>query len=204
MADTLVVIRSGATDYDLHGRIRGTLDVPLCDKGIDEARDRAVDLTSLSLDVLATSSDTAALETARIVGRRVGLEPKVIPGLENLDQGLWQGMLADDIRRRQPRLHRLWQANPWTVAPPEGETLDEACERAETALVRFLRRCHSRRVGLVLPDPLDRVVCWLAMGEPVGDLWRRGAREPGVRHLPLCGQWVGPRVTGVDLPMHAG
>ena len=37
MAETLVVIRAGATDYEMQGRIRGTLDVPLCEQGIEEA-----------------------------------------------------------------------------------------------------------------------------------------------------------------------
>ena len=37
MPDHLIVIRSGATDYDRQGRIRGTLDIPLCDVGRADA-----------------------------------------------------------------------------------------------------------------------------------------------------------------------
>ena len=189
MADTLVVIRSGATDYELQGRIRGTLEVPLCEQGIEEAHQFADELLKTPLEVLATSADAAAEETARILGRRWKREPKRIAGLENLDLGLWQGLEADDIRRRQPRLHRLWQSNPWNVAPPEGETLDDACRRVEAALERFLRKHTAGRVALVLPNPLDRVVRWMTMGQPLGDLWRCAVDESGIITIPLTEQW---------------
>ncbi|NBW95290.1 MAG: hypothetical protein EBR28_00805 [Planctomycetia bacterium] len=38
MAESLVVIRSGTTDYELQGRIRGTLDIPLAPEGLADAR----------------------------------------------------------------------------------------------------------------------------------------------------------------------
>jgi len=38
MADSLVVIRSGATEYDLQGRIRGRLSIPLSAAGIAETQ----------------------------------------------------------------------------------------------------------------------------------------------------------------------
>lgn len=37
MSDSIVLIRSGATAFDLEQRIRGTLDMPLCDEGLREA-----------------------------------------------------------------------------------------------------------------------------------------------------------------------
>lgn len=189
MAETLVVIRSGATDYEMQGRIRGTLEVPLCEQGIEEAERIACQLSSEPVDGLVTSGDVAARETARIIGRRLGIEPKIVGGLTNLDLGLWQGSRADEIRSRQPRLHRQWKCNPWTVTPPEGETLDEACRRVESAVERLLRRSLAQRMALVLPDPLDRVVRWMALGEPVGDLWRREDPGQAVRSVPLAGQW---------------
>lgn len=201
MADTLVVIRSGATDYEMQGRIRGTLEVPLCGDGVEEAELVARHMRELPPDVLVTSADAAALQTARIIGRRLGIEPRVIAGLGNLDLGLWQGSSADEIRARQPKLHRQWQSNPWSVSPPEGETLDEACRRVESALERFLRKSTALRVALVLPDPLDRVVRWMAMGQPLGDLWRRVANVSGFVCIPLDGQWGTVGATRTPVPV---
>jgi broad specificity phosphatase PhoE len=198
MADFLVVIRSGATDYDLQGRIRGTLDIPLCEEGIAGASRMAADLAAASatrpITAIYTAPASCAVETARIVGQALALHSRTTPGLENLDQGLWQGMLVEDIRRKQPRLYRQWQDNPWSVSPPEGELLEDACGRVEDALVKLLKRHAGGRVALVVPPPLDQVVRWLVAGESIGDLWSSGSPESGVAELPLAAQWRTPKV----------
>lgn len=189
MPDHLIVIRSGATDYELQGRIRGTLDIPLSDAGRADAA-RAAGLASAAApDVIYTAGTACALETGRLVAAACGLRPQRLANLHNLDQGLWQGMLVEDIRRKQPRLHRQWQDNPWAVAPPEGELLEEACERVEAALEKLVRRHPSGRVALVVPQPLDRIVRWLVSGESMGDLWHHESERPPLDVLPVAAQW---------------
>jgi broad specificity phosphatase PhoE len=187
--DHLIVIRSGATDYDRQGRIRGTLDIPLCDVGRADAARAGELLAADTPDALYTSGSACAIETSRIVGAASGLRPRRIADLHNLDQGLWQGMLVDEIRRKQPRLHRQWQDNPWAVAPPEGELLEEACERVEVALEKLVRRHPAGRVALVVPQPLDRIVGWLVSGKSMGDLWHIDGERPPVDVLSVAAQW---------------
>jgi len=189
MPDTLIVIRSGATDYELQGRIRGAVDIPLCPAGITEAEHSAALLAGSSAVAIYTSEEVGAVETGRIVGRAVGLRPRVISNLRNLDQGLWQGLLVDDIRRKQPRLSRQWQDNPWAVAPPDGELLADACERVEKALEKMLRRHADGRVALVVPGPLDRIVRWIVAGESLGDLWDSEPQCGHLAELPMAAQW---------------
>ena len=196
MADSLVVIRSGATEYDLHGRIRGRLSIPLPAAGIAETH-AAADLLAVSLPTaLYTSTAACALHASRIIGQATRLAPRRLNGLENLDQGLWEGMLVADIRRRQPRLYRQWQENPWAVSPPDGELLDDACDRVATALERLLRRHAAGRIALIVPEPLDRIVCWLLAGMPLGDLWSRETRRLGLVEIPLHKQWISERLAG--------
>lgn len=194
MADSLVVIRSGATDYDLQGRIRGTLDIPLSPAGVAEAQ-RAADLCAAvgPIDLLFSAPTACAVETSRIVGRAIGLRPRRLPGLENLDQGLWQGMLVEDIRRKQPRLYRQWQDNPWSVSPPEGELLEEACARVESTIETISKRHPVSRIALVIPSPLDQIVLWLGAGASIRDLWHRDPDGPPIREIPLASQWLSPR-----------
>ena len=189
MPDHLIVIRSGPTDYDLQGRIRGSLDVPLAAAGVAAAEQAAQTLAAQPPEAIFTSPDASARETARVIARACGLRPRELPLLGNLDQGLWQGMLVDEIRCKQPRLYRQWQDNPWAVAPPEGELLEEACLRVEQALEQLVRRHARGRVALVVPQPLDRVVRWLVSGESMGDLWDCDQSGPAAVELPLAAQW---------------
>ncbi len=189
MPDHLILIRSGSTDYDLQGRIRGSLDIPLSAAGREEAARAAAAAAAASPDALYTSGSACAIETGRVVAAACGLRPRRLTNLHNLDQGLWQGMLVEDIRRKQPRLHRQWQDNPWAVAPPEGELLEEACERVEAALEKLVRRHPSGRVALIVPQPLDRIVRWLVSGESMGDLWHHESERPPLDVLPVAAQW---------------
>lgn len=189
MPDSLIVIRAGATDYEWQGRIRGAVDLPLCPSGIAEAEHAATLLAGSPAVALYTSAERCAIETGRIVGRTLGLKPRAVPRLHNLDQGLWQGLLVDDIRRKQPRLYRQWQDNPWAVAPPEGELLEEACERVEEALSKIFRRHAGGGVAIVVPEPLDRIVRWLVAGESMGDLWARDSGTGPSMEIPVASQW---------------
>ena len=87
MADLLVVIRSGATDYDLQGRISGNLDIPLTPAGIAAASETARHLAAAPPVALYTSPTTCAIETADVIGDRLHLVPRRVPHLVGLDLG---------------------------------------------------------------------------------------------------------------------
>ncbi len=190
MPDSLIVIRAGATDFELQGRIRGAVDIPLCPAGVAEAEHAAKLLAGSPAIALYTSEELCAAETSRIVGGVMSLKPKVVPRLHNLDQGLWQGMLVEEIRRKQPRLYRQWQDNPWAIAPPDGELLEEACERVEETLEKLLRRHPHGCVAVVVPGPLDRIVRWIVAGESMGDLWARDPQCEPLVEIPVASQWA--------------
>ena len=193
MPDHLIVIRAGATDYDLQERIRGTLDMPLSMEGVAAATRAGERLAADPPTAIYASADETAEETARIIGSACGIKPKHLPNLGNVDMGLWQGRLVEEIRDTQPRLNRQWQDNPWSVAPPEGELLEDACERVEAAIEKIFKRHPAGTVAMVVPRPLDAIVTWLVSGRSMGDLWRFDAAADLVDVLPVAAQWQPPR-----------
>ena len=157
---TILLIRSGVTEYDSQGRIQGTLDVPLCEEGRRQAEAAADDLLSRSASVAALYAGPclSAQQTAEIVGEKLHLKPKTIDRLHNLNQGLWQGMLFDDVKSKQPKVYRQWQDRPDTVCPPEGETLQEAAERVKKSLAKLTKKHKTGTIALVLSQPLASVL----------------------------------------------
>jgi len=113
-----------------------------------------------------------SLQTAEIIAQALGVKVKKLDRLANHNQGLWQGMLVEDVRRKQPKVYRQWQEQPENVCPPEGEMLGEADERLRLALTKMLKRRKEGCVGLVLPEPLLSLARRFLAHEPLGDLWK--------------------------------
>ncbi len=169
----IVLIRPGSTDYDEQGRIQGSLDIPLSEQGLQEAAATAEALQDLSLEVLYTPVAQPPLQTADIIAQKLGLKRKKLDRLQNHDQGLWQGMLIDDVRHKQPKVYRQWQEQPENVCPPEGEMLAEADERLRAAVSKLLKRHKEGGViGIVLPEPLFSLARRFLAHQELGDLWK--------------------------------
>jgi phosphoserine phosphatase len=168
----IALIRPGSTDYDLQGRIQGNLDIPLNEKGREQAASAVECLKGRSLTALYSSAGQAAEETADLIGAALKLKPKTIERLENMDHGLWQGMLIEDVKRKQPKVYKQWQDHPENVCPPEGEMLAEVTERVDAILDKLLRKHRFGTIGLVAAEPLASVIRCRILGGEVGDLWK--------------------------------
>jgi len=168
----LVLIRPGSTDYDVQGRIQGNLDIPLNPRGREQAALAVEFLKGRSLTALYSSVGCSAVEMAELIGSALKLKPKTIERLENLDHGLWQGMLIEEVKRKQPKVYKQWQEHPENVCPPDGEMLGQVAERVDAVLDKLLRKHRFGTIGLVAAEPLASVIrCWILGGE-IGDLWK--------------------------------
>jgi broad specificity phosphatase PhoE len=167
----LVLIRPGSTDYDLQQRIQGTLDMPLNEQGLVEARRIAEQLRDKELEVIYSPSSQPAEQTAKTIAEGLDIKARKLVRLQNLNQGLWQGMLIEDVRHKQPKVYRQWQEQPENVCPPQGEMLGEADERVHAAMAKLVKRHKEGVVGLVVPEPLLSLVRRFVTHAELGDLW---------------------------------
>jgi broad specificity phosphatase PhoE len=176
----VVLIRPGSTDYDAQNRIQGTLDIPLNAQGAEEAAEMAEGLRPLALNRIFSGCGQSAEETARVIGKKLGIRFRKLDKLQNLNQGLWQGLQVDEVKRKHPRVYRQWCESPTTVCPPGGETVAQAYERVARVLKPLLRRHRDTVIGLVLLDPLASVVRCYLLGQDPSHMWE----TPGTD-----GQW---------------
>src|SRR6478609_7828231 len=85
MMTQVVLIRPGATLYDEQHRVQGVLDVPLSDRGRAEVEELAEKLAGLELTALYCGPGESVVRTADVVGKSLGLRPKRVEELRNLD-----------------------------------------------------------------------------------------------------------------------
>ncbi len=160
---SVYVIRPGETDYDAQGRVQGSLNLPLTDRGTEQVEDILAVLRNAELDVIYASPTEPALSTAQRVAQGLQLPLKIKDELCNLDFGLWQGLLVTEIRNRQPRVLRQWEEAPSSVCPPQGETWDHAWTRVEQVLRKPVRKGVS--FAVVAPEPLATLITCVLCGD---------------------------------------
>jgi broad specificity phosphatase PhoE len=168
----IMLIRPGATEYDQQGRVQGTLDIPLCEDGRQEVEAMAFELRGQAIAAIYASPSQSAQQTAEVIGATLDVKVKTLDNLENLDHGLWQGMLVTDVKTKQPKVYRQWQEQPETVCPPQGETLSAAKQRVQAVLAKLIKKHKSDGViAMVVPEPLASVLRHVLRNDEWGDLW---------------------------------
>lgn len=126
---TFLLVRHGQTDWNLERRVQGHADRPLNETGRAQAHALADELDGTTIDAVYSSDLARALETARILGRRLGLPVAVTPDLREKHFGTWEGLTDQEVLSRFPHARE----GPWG----DGETTDEMTERVVAGLRRI-------------------------------------------------------------------
>jgi probable phosphoglycerate mutase len=146
----ILLIRHGETDWNRNGRFQGRSDLPLNQKGRDQAHALALALKDEPLTAIYSSPLARALETAHFIK---DFHPSVPlfeeEGLVEMNLGEFEGMEAQRWVVEYPDFIKRWRETPASVAMPGGESLQEVQARAIQALERITRRHPAESTLLI-------------------------------------------------------
>ncbi len=146
---SVYLARHCKTQYNLEGRVQGTLDVPLSDIGRAEARAHAPTIRGLGIERIVCSPLQRGQETARIYAEHGGLPLSVSPKFREIDLGAWEGKTHDELL--SDPLYRRWLEDPSSVAVPESaESAIEAQRRIIDAIQDLVVQYPGERVLIVI------------------------------------------------------
>lgn len=167
------MVRHGQTEYNQENRIQGWLDIPLSERGREQAERVAEELKEMHIDAIFSSDLSRAYETAREIAKFHSLEVVTTPRLREVDQGEWDGLTVEQAQERYPDEYRSWLSSPPTARPPGGESLKDVEERI-VPLMEDIRSRPHRSVVIVGHKVVNLVLrLWL---EGVGldhTIWER-------------------------------
>ena len=135
----LVLIRHGQSLWNLEDRFTGWVDVPLTDKGRDEATSAGEKLKGMPFQVAYTSALRRAQETLELVMQSAGLTLPVIrdQALNERHYGDLQGLNKQATREKYGAEQvKIWRRS-YDVPPPGGEALKDTAART----LPFFERC---------------------------------------------------------------
>jgi broad specificity phosphatase PhoE len=178
---TVLLVRHGATDWNLEMRAQGHADVPLNERGRSEAREVAAALSGIELAAVYSSDLARAADTAEPIAAVHGLAVTTDPDWREIDQGDWTGLTDEQIKARWPE--RWGWARHWT-ARPGGESPEEVQRRTLTGLRRVARAHPDGVVVVVSHGAAIRTVAAACLGLDGPEAARvRGLANGGIMSL---------------------
>jgi len=166
----LILARHGETASNRDGLGLGLQDVPLTERGHHQAEALAEALADAKVDAIYSSPLRRALDTAKAIASRHGLEVVVDEGLTEMDVGELDGLTFEEMRGRYPEFLSRWLGEEaGTLRMPGGrESLQEVQERAREAVRRMAQRhgretvvavTHNFTIHALLCDALNMSIC---------------------------------------------
>lgn len=138
----LLLVRHGESVLGRDRRYAGHGDTPLTPEGRRRVLRLRARFRRSGPDVIFSSDLRRCLDTAALLAP--GREVHATPRLRELDFGSWDGLTAEECRRRDPGRFERWMRDPGATRPPGGETLGELTRRVR-AFVRSAVRLHAGR-----------------------------------------------------------
>ncbi|MEZ6319371.1 MAG: histidine phosphatase family protein [Phycisphaerales bacterium] len=183
----ILLVQAGGTDWDREGRLAGVADLPMSADERTRLGGSFGSLPSLlaehgggSVDVVICGPDEGSRETGDLVARAFDAKVKPVVKLADLNVGLWEGRLQEDLEERCPRSYRQWIEDPASVTPPQGESAAEAEDRVLAEIAKIADKVKSERptIAVVLrPTVYALVRCWVE-GLPSRSAWNVLAGDP--------------------------
>ena len=169
----VLLVRHGATEWNINKRAQGQADIPLTDKGRVQALDTAKQLAPFPLRAVFSSDLSRARDTAEAIAKVHSLEVREDPRLREIDQGDWTGLTPDEIVAKWPD---LWGPARHYNARPGGETPQQVRQRALEALRDAVAAYPE---GTIVVVSHGGTIRWIA-AETLGYDDKRSARLRGV------------------------
>ena len=194
----IYLIRHGMPDFPGGARMcLGRTDLPLGLRGRLQAALLGAEFAGSGLGDCFCSRLTRSRETAELMGCE---RPVVIPGLEEMDAGEWDGLSFDEIRRRWPEYYER-RGRERALPPPGGEEFGPASRRFSAAVARAASLSRGDAVIVSHSSVIQTLLCTLEgvpfscardFNLPYGSVTRLRCPEPGRFELVEYGRLPRP------------
>lgn len=155
-------------------KYQGKSNVPLNEKGLDQARNTAYRLSSsFSPEVIFSSPMKRALVTAQIINdhNKKPISIEELDDLSEIDFGDWEGRTLHELKENDNDRYSRWRKDPLGVVPPGGESFEDICSRVSRSLSHILAS-QKTRILVVSHGGIIRVAAKILLGIDPSLIWK--------------------------------
>lgn len=108
----LYIVRHGETQWNKMQRWQGSVDIPLNDRGIEQASLVAERLKNNGIKKIYSSPLVRAASTAKKIQEQLNVELFYNDGLKEISVGEWEGLTTEEILEKYKDLFLKWETIP--------------------------------------------------------------------------------------------
>lgn len=166
----MYLVRHGQTQANLDGVYCGRSDLPLTERGQQQAQAVARQLQGIDFAAAYASRLLRTQQTLRpIIGAQGAFH--VHAGLDEMDFGAWELRHHRALAAEQSAAYQAWCSDWRHAAPPQGEGFAAFSARVGATLDELLARHAGQRVLLVAHQGVLALLCARLLGLAADQLW---------------------------------
>ncbi len=165
---TIYLVRHGEVAGN-SGEVRtfaGARDLELTPRGVLQARAVANRFENEKIDAVYASTLQRAWRTADGIAAPHNLEVTRDAGFSEVNYGDWEGLSEAEISENYADLWRARVADPWEIAPPNGESYRMLWARLEPMWSAVIARHDNENIVIVGHNGSIRVLLCMLLGAP--------------------------------------
>ena len=167
----VIFVRHGETLWNHSKRYQGQSDIPLNEKGIQQAKKVAQRLAGQTISAVYSSDLIRAVQTAEAIANEHSLQVVPLPEFREVNFGLWEGLTYEEIMAEWPEALSAIYAKPGSVCIPEGESFYDVQKRTAIGLSKCIANHHEETIVIVSHGGTMRILLCDALGLAIEKMW---------------------------------
>jgi broad specificity phosphatase PhoE len=145
----LYLVRHGESEWNKLKKVQGQIDIPLTEKGIEQAKLIGKRLINEGIEKIYTSDLKRAYDTASIIGKMLNIDVIPLKELREINFGIWEGLTTDIIKSKFSKERELWLKNPEMLKVEGAESILELQLRAMNEINKIISNNNIDNVLIV-------------------------------------------------------
>lgn len=135
----IYLVRHGETEWNVLRRVQGSMDAPLTENGIQQAKNVAKRLAKVDFAAAFASPQMRAYRTAeKIVAEHPTITLQKEPSLREFSFGDWEGHKLDEMHLEVPDKWDCYQKTPSLFTAPHGDCMIARVAESKAFVDRLL------------------------------------------------------------------
>ena len=156
---TFLLVRHGFSKGNKEKRFSGQMNLPLDDAGLAQAESVSKYISeNFKVDSIYSSDLSRAYDTVLPLANKLNIAIQKDKNLREVDVGLWQGKLIDEVKKEFPETFEKYRVNPGLSRFDGGESYLDAMERGIKTIQKIAKENDGKTIVIATHGGIIRTL----------------------------------------------